>query len=82
MKEELESVRKDRDKISFEYQKMVEKTMLETDNKFLTVEMLNKERAEELLLDLTNMQQAREEKVVCRPQNKFLEERNLEIKRL
>ena len=59
--------------------------MMETDSKFLTVEMLNKERGEdteERLLDLTNMQQGREEKVGFRPQKKFLEERDLEIKRL
>lgn len=81
----MESVRKDRDKISLEYQKMVERTMMETDSKFLTVDMLNKERGEdtvERLLDLTNMQQGREEKVAFRPQKKFLEERDLEIKRL
>ena len=75
------------------YQRMIERTMMESD-KFLTVEMLNREKnGEEIeerngFLDVTNMQMNRELQAlenkgrIFKPQKKMLEERDLEIKRL
>ena len=93
LREELENVKRERDKISCEYQRMIERTMMESD-KFLTVEMLNREKnGEEIeerngFLDVTNMQMNRELQAlenkgrIFKPQKKMLEERDLEIKRL
>ena len=98
--DELELTRKERDKVSNEYQRLIErneKLMMESD-KFLTVDMLNKDKnCEEFeertaFLDVTNMQMMKNfkeglentEKQIgsYRPPKKIIEERDIEIKRL
>lgn len=98
--EELEGVKRERDNVSIEYQKLIErneKMMMDSD-KFLTIEMLNKEKNVEdieertAFLDVTNMQMMKsmkdqvekKEKMIAsfRPPKKIIEERDLEIKRL
>lgn len=94
----INTLKKEKDIVSNEYQKLIErneKMLLESDN-FLTVEMLNKEKPQENLdsrmacLDLTNMNLMKDRKNhhefketanYNQPQ-KFIEERDMEIKRL
>lgn len=94
----INTLKKEKDVVSNEYQKLIErneKMLMDSDN-FLTVEMLNKEKPQENLdsrmacLDLTNIniskdrknhQEFKEITNYNQPQ-KFIEERDMEIKRL
>lgn len=90
---QIANLKAEKDKVSNEYQKLIEqseKMLMESDNKCLTIDMLNKTRIQEdfepqrvACSDMTNinMENVKKSKTITQTKN-FMEERDLEIKRL